>query len=46
MNIVNWWYSIVDSWFSMTVTIGIAAMIIGVIVSAVKFFGSKGTSND
>ncbi len=36
MDIVNWWYGIVDSWFGVTVTIGVIALIGGALYSIVK----------
>jgi Ni/Fe-hydrogenase subunit HybB-like protein len=44
VNITRWWYSIIDSWFGITITIGIIAMVIGALVSIIKSFGQKGTS--
>ena len=41
MNLVSWWYEIVDSWFSITITIGILAMIVGAVVSIVKSIGGQ-----
>lgn len=41
MNLYHWWYGIVDSWFGITITIGIIAMIGGAVVSIIKSIGHK-----
>lgn len=46
MNIVQWWYGIIDSWFGVTITIGVIAMIGGALWSIIKTIFGKGTSND
>ena len=45
MNIIDWWYSIVNSWFSITITIGIIAMIGGAIWSVIKS-QTKGSNDE
>jgi len=45
MQIVDWWYGIVDSWFGVTVTIGIIAMIGGALYSIVKTIMQRGSDD-
>lgn len=44
MNLYDWWYSIVDSWFSVTITIGIVVLIGSFVYSIIKTIFGKGTS--
>lgn len=41
MTIVDWWYSVIDSFFGITITLGIIAMIAGALYSAIKSITRK-----
>lgn len=42
MSLYDWWYGIIDSWFGITITIGIIAMIGGAVWSVIKSIFGKG----
>lgn len=42
MNLYDWWYGIIDSWFSITITIGIVVLIGSFVYSIIKNLFGKG----